>query len=74
MVVNTERKEVYALMSILREKRIEQKLTQKDLASEMDIDISYISLLENGKRKTSVPLAKKLGKFLDFNWTDFFED
>lgn len=61
-------------MSILREKRIEQKLTQKDLASEMDIDISYISLLENGKRKPSVPLAKKLGKFLDFNWTDFFED
>ena len=61
-------------MSILREKRIEQKLTQKDLASEMDIDISYISLLENGKRKPSVLLAKKLGKFLDFNWTDFFED
>lgn len=62
------------LVSILKEKRKEQRLTQKDLASELGIDVSYISLLENGKRKPSVPMAKKIAALLKFNWTMFFED
>lgn len=65
---------MYVLVSILKEKRKEQSLTQKDLASELGIDVSYISLLENGKRKPSVPMAKKIATLLKFNWTMFFED
>lgn len=47
--------------------------TQKNVADMAKITEEYISLIESGKRKPSVKVAKKLGAILDIQWTIFFE-
>ena len=58
----------------LREKRIKQNLTQKDLAKKIGVDVTHISHIENGSRTPSVPLAKKIAEVLSCDWTAFFTD
>lgn len=56
----------------LMEKRIEKGFTQKDLGEKVNVSREYISMLENGERKPSVNVAKKIAKELDFKWEIFF--
>ena len=49
----------------LREARRAKDLTQQQLADIVEVDPKYISAIENGKRKMSSNLAKKVGKTLN---------
>lgn len=47
-------------------------LTQEQVADLCDIKRPYYTMIENGKRRPSVNVAKKLGAVLGFDWTIFF--
>jgi transcriptional regulator with XRE-family HTH domain len=48
----------------LKDKRIKEGLTQSQLADEIGIDRSTLSLYENGKRKPSYEVMKQIAKVL----------
>lgn len=48
--------------------------TQKELAAHLGIAQATLSNIENGKRRPSVDVAKKIGAALGFDWTLFYED
>lgn len=50
---------------VLREIRIENKLSQEKLAEYCDLDRTYISLLERGHRQPSLTTLFKISKALD---------
>jgi DNA-binding XRE family transcriptional regulator len=64
---------VKKLLFNLREKRIEKGFTQESLANEAGVVRQTISEIERGANKPSVDLAQKIGKILEFNWSEFFE-
>lgn len=47
---------------------------QKDISKEASISIQYYSAIESGKRRPSVPVAKRIAAVLGFEWTRFFSD
>lgn len=47
--------------------------TQNQLASKIGISRAYYTNIENGKRKPSVDIAKKIATALGFEWTRFYE-
>ena len=49
-------------------------LTQEQLAYEVHVSHSLIWKIENGERKPSVKIAKRIANVLGFPWTDFFEE
>lgn len=49
---------------VVRELRIENKLSQEKLAEYCDLDRTYISLLERGQRQPSITTIFKLSKAL----------
>lgn len=53
--------------------RLEQGKTQDYVAKKSGIKRTYYTLIETGKRRPSVAVAKALGKELNFDWTIFFE-
>lgn len=53
--------------------RNQQNLTQEEVAKNAGIDRSYYTKIENGLTP-SVKVAKAIGKFLEIEWTLFFED
>ncbi|MGN0907939.1 MAG: helix-turn-helix transcriptional regulator [Bullifex sp.] len=59
---------------ILRELRIKYGMTQEELARKVSVNRATIALIEAGKNKPSVKLAKKLAPIFDINWADFFKD
>ena len=48
----------------LRERRLELRLTQKDVAKKCGITDGYYSMVENGKEKPSLEMAIKIAKAL----------
>lgn len=50
---------------IVRELRLEKKLTQKQLGAVIDVAESTIRMIEIGKRDASMEVAKKLADFFD---------
>ena len=61
------------MLDIVIQVRKNKGYTQKNVADMAKITEEYISLIESGKRKPSVKVAKKLGAILDIRWTIFFE-
>ena len=64
---NKEWDDIQPEMDVIRamiDARIEQNLTQKDLAARTGIDLADISKLENGTRNPSLKLLKKLASGL----------
>ncbi len=61
-------------MDYMRRARKRRNLSQKQLAELVNVSVSLISLLENGKRLPGVDLAKRLGSVLGFRWTRFYDD
>lgn len=59
---------------VLRVLRIRRNLTMKQVSQMAGITESYYCLLENGLRHPSVPVAKKLGAALGFDWSELFEE
>lgn len=61
------------MLDIIVKARKNKGYTQKQVAELAKVSEEYISLIESGKRKPSVKVAKKLGAVLDIQWTIFFE-
>lgn len=59
-------------MPALLEKRKERNLTQEEMACELGMSRQYYNALENGIRKPSIELAKKIAEKLGIEWTIFF--
>jgi transcriptional regulator with XRE-family HTH domain len=58
----------------LKTKRLENKLTHDDVAKASGIERAYYTMIEQGKRRPSVHVAKSIAEVLDFDWVIFFED
>ncbi len=56
----------------LRELRKELKLSQEALAYKAEVDRTYVTDVENGRRNVSVEILERLIKALDISVTDFF--
>lgn len=56
----------------LKQLRENKKLTQKQVAKLTDTTITYISLLENGKRNASDEMKKKLSQLYGCKIIDIF--
>lgn len=51
-----------------------QELTQLQIADIVSISRAHYANIENGLRRPSYEVAKKIADILDFDWTLFFED
>ncbi len=58
----------------LEEARKQKNKSQEEIAKEVGISRAGYSNIENGKRKPSVQVAKKIADVLGFDWTRFYED
>lgn len=58
----------------LKKNRLEKGFTQEEVAEAAQIGRAYYTMIENGTRKPSVIVSKKIGEKLGFDWTIFFED
>ncbi len=56
----------------MRQLREKTNLTQEQVAKLTDTTVTYISLLENGKRNASDEMKKKLAKLYDCEVPDIF--
>ena len=54
--------------------RKEKNKSQDEVAAAVGMTRAGYSNIELGKRRPSVPMAKKLGAVLGFDWTRLFED
>lgn len=61
-------------MKKLKEIRENAGLTQKQLASRIGIGKSRYGHYEIGRRKLPIEIAKDIGRALDINWWDLYED
>lgn len=61
-------------MNWLKAIRTERKLTGENIAFVTGISRSAYSNIENGKRRPSPEVAKKIAETLGFNWTRFYEN
>lgn len=58
----------------LKDKRTKQSLTQLDVAIMAEIERSYYTMIEQGKRRPSPEVAMKIAAALKFDWTIFFKN
>ena len=66
------KKEVIRLRKWLADIRHNKSITQEKIANEVHIARAYYSQIENGDRRPSVDVAKKIANYLQFDWTCFF--
>lgn len=57
----------------VRELRNQKGLSQEKLANEADIDRTYMTSLENGKRNVSLVNIEKVINALGTDWSQFFD-
>lgn len=53
--------------------RKSRNMTQKEVATVVGVDRTYINKIESGASKPSTDVAQKLGTLLGFEWTIFFD-
>lgn len=58
----------------IRELRLQMKISQEALANIAEIDRTYMTSVENGKRNISIINLEKIVKALDTDFTTFFKD
>lgn len=61
-------------MDWLKEIRMKQEKTQDWVADEAGISRGAYGNIENGERRPSVEVAKRIAGVLGFDWTRFYED
>lgn len=54
----------YLIGKRIRELRVQNKITQEDLAEQIDLSVSYISYVENGKKKPSLETLIRIANIL----------
>ena len=62
------------MTNIIKTARKQLGKAQTDISEEIGITQAALSLMENGRRRPSVNLAKRLGAALGVDWTLFFEE
>ncbi len=58
----------------LKVKRLDKKMTHDDVAKVSGIERAYYTMIEQGKRRPSVQVAKAIATVLDFDWVLFFDE
>jgi transcriptional regulator with XRE-family HTH domain len=58
---------------VIKELRINKKISQEKLALESDIDRTYISDIEKGERNVSLLIIDRLAKALQISLNDLFK-
>ena len=58
----------------LKAVRKEKGLTGETVCRKAGVSPSGLSMIESGKRRPSVDLAKRIADVLGFSWTQFYED
>ena len=58
----------------LKDARTSEGLSQEALAEALDVDRTYVSLLESGKRNPSLLLLNRIGKVLAIHPKDLIPD
>lgn len=58
----------------IKELRKEHGWTGVETAERSKISYQHYNFIENGKRRPSVPVAKRIAAVLGFDWTRFYED
>ena len=58
----------------LKNIRLNKKMTQAEVAEAAEITPEFYSMIENGKRQPSNPVAMRIADVLGFYWARFFED
>ncbi len=61
-------------MPNLKELRKNAGLSSKETAQKSGISYPHYNFIENGKRRPSVDVAKRIAGVLGFEWTRFYED
>ena len=56
----------------IRELRKELEISQEALAYKAEVDRTYVTDVENGRRNVSIEILERLIKALDVSITDFF--
>ena len=56
----------------IKELRAEKALSQEALALKAELDRTYITSIENGKRNLSIQAIQKIIKALDISFSEFF--
>ena len=57
----------------IAQERVKQELTQEDLAGMAEIDRSFLSYIENGRKNFSVEMLLRIAKVLGINPIKLFE-
>lgn len=57
---------------MLKEERKKKGLTQEALAEKVGVRRQTISMVETGKNKLTIKLAKKIANVLEIDWKDLF--
>ena len=60
------------MINNLKQLREDKNMRQYDLAQEAGISRSYYTMIENGKKRPSPKVAKRIAKILNFDWTIFY--
>jgi len=58
----------------LRAIRENNGLSQKEVAGSTDITVQHYNYIENGERRPSPEIARKIAAVLGFEWTRFYEE
>lgn len=53
---------------VVAARRLERRLTQKQLAEKAGITINFLSLIETGRRGASMEVLERLAKILKARW------
>lgn len=61
-------------MKWLKDARTAKGLTGEVVGAQAGITQQHYNFIENGKRRPSVEVAKRIAAVLGFPWTRFFED
>ncbi len=61
-------------MRRLKEIRLAKNLKQSELAKQVGVNNRTISSYETGARDLPVKIAKKIGKVLNIDWWQLYED
>jgi transcriptional regulator with XRE-family HTH domain len=57
--------------SVLRELRNSRNLSQEELARRAGLSMTYISLIETGKRNPTIAAVSRILAAMDVSWTEF---
>lgn len=64
------KKNMKLLGDILRQYRIEKGISQKDLATQIEVDYSFLCKVEKNEKKISLDKLEKIAAFMEVNYDD----